>query len=199
MQQPVDVHFSRATRLVHAGLAIAIILQLATAQFMQSPRRDRPGDSIFELHEIFGLLAMALALAFWVVLIMRHRGTEPGRLVPWFSAERRSAMFRDLGRFLSSLRAMRLPRYDPGDAFIPAIQGLGLLLMTFMAASGTLYVLAEWSGMGTGGAIHELMEVHSFFGNLVWAYVIGHAGMAMVHEFIGDLRISQMWSLRRGD
>ena len=56
------------TRSAHMGLALAIILQLATSLIMEHPRKGRPGDFFFEVHEYVGLLALGFAFLFWFVV-----------------------------------------------------------------------------------------------------------------------------------
>jgi len=41
-------------------------------------------------------------------------------------------------------------------------------------------------------------EVHEAFGTLAWAYLVGHAGMAVLHRLAGHGEIAAMLSLRPG-
>lgn len=186
-----------ATRLAHAGLALAVILQLATSLFMQVPRGDRPADFAFELHQVFGVTALVFALAFWITITFRLIGTDAGALFPWASATRLSALKQDLARSWAAIRSRRLPPYDPMAPLAAAIHGLGLLLTSYMALSGTMYLIAPQVGYEGSGLLHLIMDVHGAFGNIVWAYLIGHAGMAALHHVTDHLDVREMWSLAR--
>jgi hypothetical protein len=87
---------NRTTRLLHAGLALAIISQLMTSLAMQGPDDVQPGDILFQLHRYSGLVATVLAFGLWLTILLRSRGTEFGALIPWFSGRRLAALWRDI-------------------------------------------------------------------------------------------------------
>lgn len=183
-----------ATRLLHAGLAVAIIVQLGSSQFMNP---DDGGDNIFGVHAYVGLTAFALVLAFWLQTAVRQRGTPWSMLIPWFSGARLAAVWADIKAHVTALRHLRLPKHDTHSPFASAIHGLGLLLITGMAASGTLYYFVTTGDPDGGGLVKVAMTVHTTLANLVWAYLIGHALMALIAHYGGTLSLGQMWSLRR--
>jgi cytochrome b561 len=185
------------TRLFHAGLALAVIIQLASSQFMQTPRPNRPPNSAFDVHEYSGLAAFAFIFGFWVVLAFRRQGTEHGLLLPWFSAARRAALWSDIKTQLRTLKSLRLPVYEDNSPLASAVHGLGLLLMTAMAGSGVLYYLTATADGRVGSFVGLAMEVHGLLGNVVWAYLIGHASLAIIHHYTQGLDLRVMWSLRR--
>jgi cytochrome b561 len=184
------------TRLLHAGLAIAIIVQLGSSQFMNP---DDGGNSAFSVHQYSGLAAFALVLGFWVATVLRKRGTALHDLFPWTNATRRAAVWADIMTHIAALKARSLPTHDDHSALASAIHGLGLLLMTAMAASGTLYYFVNAGDPDAGGLVGLAMFVHTTLANLVWAYLIGHAGLAVLNHFAGTLSLRTMWSLKGSD
>ncbi|MGB3243058.1 MAG: cytochrome b/b6 domain-containing protein [Sulfitobacter sp.] len=194
----VKLNHNRTTRLVHAGLALAIIMQLLSAQFMQVPRDDRLGNTAFEVHEYSGMLALGLAVLFWLTAIRRTVGTDAAALLPWFNAGRRHALRQDLLRFWQDLKRLKLPAHRDASPLVSGIHGLGLLLVTGMALSGTIYAISGLVGGQKNGAVHLMMDVHGAAGNLVWAYLIGHAGMAVIYHFKSSFDLRDMWSFRSG-
>lgn len=194
MKTSTKTDYSAGTRLFHACLALAVLSQLASSQFMQVPREGRPGNWIFEVHEYSGLFAMTMALGLWVVIVTRIGGTDMGLLLPWFSAARRAAFWADTKRHWAIARTFRLPQYQQDSPFAAAIHGLGLLLITAMAATGSLYWLASIAGYQDGLAVWLAINLHGFMANIVWAYLIGHAGMALIHHFTGGQTLRVMWS-----
>ena len=158
---------------------------------------DDGGNAIFEVHEYAGLTAFALVLAFWLQTVVRQRGTPMSMLVPWFSIKRLSALGIDTKAHLAALTKLRRPDHDGHSPFASTIHGLGLLLMTAMAASGTLYYAVNTGDPDVGGLVGVAMTVHTTLANLVWVYLIGHAVMGLIAHFGGALSLRQMWSLRR--
>ncbi len=185
-----------ATRLLHAGLALAVITQLLTSLVLEPAEDGHAGNLYFEIHEYGGLAAFACVLAFWIVVAVRRRGTEAGALWPWFSGARLSALGRDIRVHLSSLRHLRLPEHDENAALPSAIHGLGLLLVTAMAATGTIYYVINQGDPDAGGLVGIVMFIHTTLANLVWAYLIGHAGFAILQHGFNDYSLRNMWSLR---
>ncbi len=194
MKSAVSSIYSAGTRLFHAGLALAVLSQLTSSQFMQAPRQGRPGDWVFEVHEYSGLFAMVMALGLWIVVMTRIGGTDMGLLLPWFSAARREAFATDAKRHWAAVRAFQLPEYQPDAPFAATIHGFGLLLITAMAATGTIYWLGGIAGYQDGATVALAVNVHGFMANIVWAYLIGHAGMALIHHFTGQQSLRAMWS-----
>lgn len=185
---------AKPTRLLHAGLALAIITQLASSQFMDP---DEGGDWIFKVHQYAGLAAFALVVLLWAYTLMRQRGTPLGELLPWASARRRAAFMADLKAHLRAFSRLKLPAHSESSAFAGAVHGLGLLLMTAMAASGTLYYFVSTGDPDAGGLVGVAMQVHTTLANLVWAYLIGHAGFGVINHLGKSMSLRTMWSLDR--
>lgn len=185
-----------STRLVHAGLALSISTQLATSLMMQGPTDTSAGDAIFQLHRYSGFAALAFALLFWMNLTFRRRGTAPSALFPWFSRERRRAFITDVGNHLRTVIHGRLPTYEETGPLASAVHGLGLLLMSAMAVSGGVYAAQVWTGLQSPEPDGSLaMTIHFALANLVWVYLIAHAGMATIHHFARSAPLGKMWKL----
>ena len=97
---------------------------------------------------------------------------------------------------LRSILARHLPLHDPHSPLATAVHGLGLLLMTAMAATGTLFYLMNWLVMIGQPATELVLEGHKLGANLVWAYLIGHAGLALLPHVTRQMCLSTLWSLR---
>lgn len=193
---PAAGRYGLATRLCHIGLALAVILQLATSQFMEGPHPGRPQNLAFTIHEISGLTALFCAFCFWLVLARRRRDTPAALLFPWFSMRRIADVFRDLGRQLATLLRLRLPRYEDESPLASAVHGLGLLLMSAMAVTGSVWFAAHLANLPRNPLLRFDMTIHHLFANLVWAYLIGHALLALVHHVAGQSSLARMWSVR---
>ena len=179
---------SRATRLLHMLLAAAIIAQLGLSLGMEAPQRGRPGDVLFEIHEKSGLAALAILVIFWGWSLVRRGETRFSLLFPWFDRQRRRAFTADLVAQARALRGGTIPLTEE-KPFASAIHGLGLLIATLMATTGALgYFVPQ---------VRFLLEVHATVAPLMWAYLIGHAGVAVLHQIKGDALITRIFSLAR--
>ncbi len=183
------------TRIVHGGLAAAVIAQLLTSLVFAEPKTGRPGDIWFEIHEYVGLAAFGFAALFWLVVAVRRRGTPRALLFPWLSAARRRDLRDDLLAHLRALRRAKLPPYRENAPLAAAVHGLGLLAVTAMAATGMVWWLSG-GGPDAGLLVEAAMALHEALANLVWAYLIGHAGLAALHHYADHARLGEMWSLR---
>lgn len=182
----MEQYRSRATRIFHLALALAIMTQLALSIFMQAPGRSRPGDLWFEIHEKTGLGTLAILAGFWIWTMARPREVSFAVLFPWFSPSRMKDLIADLGAHLRSIRRGKLPLSE-AKPLANAVHGLGIVVATTMAVTGAAgYFLPQ---------ARALLGVHSTVAPLMWAYLIGHAGVAVIHQFSGDRLLQRMFSM----
>lgn len=178
------------TRTLHLALLIAVMHQLVGSSIMEAPRLGQPGGLIFDLHEWGGLTSLGLVLLFWFwTLIRRGEATLPA-LLPWFSSIRRALVWADFKLHVRSLARLRLPEEGDG-ALASAVHGLGLLTVTAMAVTGTASLIAP-------GLAEQLIGVHKVIANFMWAYLIAHASIAIIHQLGGRDVMRQMffWTSR---
>lgn len=180
-----------ATRLLHMAVALSVIWQLGVSLVMQKPRGARPGDLFFATHSYVGLATLGVLALFWLLVLVRRQGTALGALIPWLSSARRQAVWADAKAHVAALLRFRMPRYQEGSALASAVHGLGLLLMTAMAATG-----AAWWFLQPSATARAFEEVHKALANLAWAYLVAHATLAVIHHLRGEGVLSSMWSLR---
>ena len=182
---------SVATRLLHLLLLVAVLHQLISSQFIHRPHPGEAPSTLWLTHQYFGVTSLVTVTAFWVWTLLRHRETPLGALVPWFSAARLRAVAGDVARYARGLMHGKL--MDEQDSpLAEAVHGLGLLVVSVMTITGTMWLL------GTSGTpfAHNALVVHGLFGNLMWAYLVAHAGLAVLHYLTGSDIFSRMF-LRR--
>jgi cytochrome b561 len=93
----------------------------------------------------------------------------------------------DLARHWAQLKRLRLPGGEAETPLASAVHGLGLLAALAMGASGAwLFTQAVPGGL--------VLETHKLVSNLMWAYVVGHAGLALLHQASGHRVLQRMLS-----
>jgi cytochrome b561 len=188
---------SKPTRIAHMALAVAIVTQLISSLVMIPPLDGNTADFAFAVHKYAGIAAFVAALAFWLVIASRRRGTHALSLFPWFSRKRLSLLANDLRDHGAAISRFHIPDYRAENPLASAVHGLGLLLMTGMAATGVAFLVAARSGLGEETAwVTADLQLHVLFANVVWAYLIGHAALAVVHQIVSKRSLMEMWSLR---
>ncbi len=187
---------TRATRVMHAGLALAVIIQLLSSLVFKAPSPRHEGNFFFEVHEYGGLAAFGFVVLFWLTVVVRSKGTPLGLLFPWFSRSRLADLWADLKKHLTCLSKFRLPGVVRESPLAAAVHGLGLLLILAMATSGTVYYFINNGDPDAGGLVGVVMFVHLTLSNLAWAYLIGHAGLAVVHHMLNEMDLREMWALK---
>lgn len=189
----MSISRSHMTRLLHLAVLLAVVDQLLTSLIMERPLPGEAPDWPFALHQQVGVVGLGALLLFWLWTFIRDaRETPLRRLVPWFSAEGLADLAADVRAILRALAAGRAPPLHL-DALASAVHGLGLLLATFLAASG-----AAWLFLFTGTPYGRMaLTAHALAGNVMWAYLIAHALAAIAHEARGDRIFARMFWIRR--
>lgn len=170
---------SAATKILHWSAALAIITQLGLSLVMQSPNRNRPGDSFFEIHEKVGIVAAVILIVFWIWSIARSGETRLVAFFPWLSPKQLRLVAADAKRVFAPLE-----RGQETRPFASAVHGLGLIIATLMAFSGLLGYFVV--------SARSLLEVHETVAPLMWAYLVGHVAISIVHELRGERVIGPM-------
>jgi len=197
------MRYDRVTRLLHIGMAITVLLQLADSQFMEHPSpnpehtRTALEASMYEIHEWIGLAALALVL---LRIIWGFAGPEAhswARLFPWLSGEGRRKMMRQIREEIPGWFRGKIST-DPDNPLAGSIHGFGLLTLLGMGATGLIVFLGMDESGHMGGLTHAVLEIHhDVLSNLMWAYVIGHVGMAILHKLLGHDLVREMFSLKQ--
>lgn len=188
---PANLMRSATTRVIHLLLLLVVLHQLIGSEFMDTPLPGEPLTWISSFHEYAGLASLAIVGAFWVWSLIRRGETRLGRLLPWFSLARIGDVLADLTGQLRRLAHGRAPDDEDG-AFASAVHGLGLLAVTAMALTGTVFFVAD----GTPFA-HTALGLHRLIANFIWAYLFVHTGVAVLHHLLGSNIFSRMFRVGR--
>ncbi|MGD0564749.1 MAG: cytochrome b/b6 domain-containing protein [Roseiarcus sp.] len=184
---------SHITRLLHLALLLIVLHQLLSSTVMERPLPGEEPAWPYALHERIGLVGLGVLALFWLWTLVRHPLETPvARLLPWFSASRRGAVFKDVASVVRAVLSFRAPPLEL-EALAGAVHGLGLLVASSLALTG-----AAWFCVFTGTPYGRVvMGMHKLTANLMWAYLIGHALVAVGHHALGDDIFSRMFWVKR--
>lgn len=184
------------TKALHALLALSITHQMLISLVMAVPRPpSQPIETPFQLHSWVGVVSFGIVIVFWLWTLARRGEAGIGAFIPWFSSVRRRAILDDLRAYGTALRRLKLPDSAVHTAFANAVHGLGLLLATYLAATGFI-VYTQMAADGSMTSLgHMLADWHGALANVMWAYLIGHAAMALLHQIMGEGVLRKMWTI----
>jgi len=182
---------SAATRVLHLLLLLAVLHQLISSKVISRPLPGDAPSTLFLLHEYVGMASLAIVCAFWLWTLVRRGETSFAKLFPWARPSQIAALAED---GISQIRAIRRGDLSgkSSGALASAGHGGGLLVVTAMAATGTVLFFSS------GSVFHYAMSLHRMIANLMWAYLIGHSGLAVLHHLLGSDILLRMFWIRRG-
>jgi len=186
--------YMQLTRWLHTGLALGAIYQLTTSLILLPPdeKGSALGHRMMEAHELGGLVVAAIIIAhfIWSLFLRQER---PSSIWILFSLSQWGRAFFLIPTFLYAfVGKLKLP--EPDNSLAKIVEMLGLLVMVFMAVTG----IAIWIGIPENNLlaipkeIEFLMHIHSLASNFLWAYIIGHVCMVVVHIRAGDTVIKRI-------
>jgi cytochrome b561 len=194
------VNYDRVVRWLHAAIALAVVIQMLSSQVMQLPQPGQvplePQHAFFLIHEGSGLTLVTLLVLHWLWGLSGHVAGGWGHLFPWFSRARLQALLAALKGLPTWLRDNRAVDEEVMHPLAGAVHGLGLLTVTAMALTGATMVLGMGPEGSMGAFLLAVRSVHGFFANFMWAYVIGHVAMALLHQVRGERVLTKMFDLR---
>lgn len=161
---------------------------------MQAPLDGKAENFAFELHETLGLISLGVISLFWIWILVRKVDSSVASLVPWFTADKRATVMRDAKILLTSVIKRDFSNMPIDSALASAVHGLGLLSVLAAALTGAGWAVFEESNKGLAKSI---IEIHEMVTTFVWAFLAGHAGLAIIHEITGHPLLRRMFPFGR--
>lgn len=191
------MRYDPITRIFHLLVALGVTAQMLSSLVMVYPKPGRLPNEWYGVHEVFGISLLAIVSLHWLWAIGRTmvRG-EAFMLFPWLSRARLSDLGRDIAETTREALRGRLPGGDETRALPAAVQGAGLLLALFMAATGTSLAI----GMAPDGALSPTLravkEIHEAMAPVMWTYLIAHPLLGILHQLAGHRALNKMFWFR---
>jgi cytochrome b561 len=192
------MRYDPLTRVLHFLVAAGITTQMLVSLVMVHPRPGRPPNQWFEAHETLGLALLGTLVVYWLWYLLRTLATgEPMMLFPWFSRSRLGALVEDIRATSRELARFRLPDAEGRRPVPAAVQGLGLLLGLFLAASGAIISFAMAPDGSMSSMAHGVKELHEAAGSLTWGYLAVHPALGVLHHLSGHHTLNRMFGISR--
>jgi len=226
MHIPAGQGYHPVTRWLHAGLVLGVLFQLVCAVVMASPdhtgnkldghatshsviaaemTRINPesgntGQLFLQAHRTGGILVAVIVLAnlIWALLL---RGKPRKRQISVLLSGQhwREALL--IARNIPWILCGKRPLPELGNSLSLVFEMLGMLMMSTMAATGTI-IWGLWAGPGNDVSPQAelFMETHALVAPLLVLYLTGHITMAVMHARGGDPVFSRIlpWGTNNG-
>lgn len=183
--------WSLNTRFLHLGMVATISAQLFISLVMSEPDDIGTvfGKLAYEAHEVVGLTALGIVILHWIWSMLSHTDGKLKHLFPW-RGEARKQVVQDV----KLLTRGQLPDSKTHGGLAGLIHGLGFLAVTGAAITGAI-LFVTFPESGEPGVIAEAFaELHEGMAGLVWAYWLGHGGVAILHHLSGSDVLNNMFS-----
>jgi len=189
--------YDRTIRILHFGMVASILLQMFGEKMVGFPEPGHPMhamDTLFlGVHEGVGSIALILVCVYLIVVLDEAVGRE--RLFPWINVTGRNNLWLEIRRDIPYWFRGKLSHPDKNNAIAGTIHGLGISLALLLGLTGSMLFL----GIGPRGdmtpEIKVVWECHSIMATMIWFFVAGHGGMALMHEFKGHKILREMFRL----
>jgi len=182
--------YDKITRLLHWGIAVGIPLQLISEELMKRPKpgRIRTDEQIFffDMHEWVGMLLLTLIVLrlLWGVIGMGEGRLS--KLFPYLTPKGRIGILNEFRTEVPGWFRGKFAAPEKNEDYIAGlVHGLGVLLILALGTSGAVMLYGMEESGQMLGVVHDMKELHEALGSVLWIYLIGHVGMAVVHQVLG--------------
>lgn len=185
--------YDRVSRYLHTALATGVVIELLLQAVMRVPAgvglgKDDWHRESFEVHAHFGPVVAVICALFWIWMALPFSRPGIEYLFPWL----RRAVRPLLQRELKELRRLRLPSPHELSPLVGTIHGLGLLAVSGTVLAGCVSYLGYYTRVHVSPRMLHWSALELIVLSwAVWAFVAGHASMALWHWARADARSSQ--------
>lgn len=190
------MRYDPLTRVLHLLTAVGVTAQMLTSLLMVDPKPGRLANNWYEVHKTVGIGMLAIVSVYWLWVVGRTIARdEPMMLFPWLSGRRLAALREDAVETGRALVHLRLPAGDEPRPLPAAVQGIGLLLALLLAATGTAIELGMAPDGGVSPLMHGVKEIHEGMAPIMWAYLVAHPLLGLLHQLAGHRTLTRMFGL----
>lgn len=167
-------------KVLHWTFALLIALQLFLSIFMSSKKSGLP-NLLFNIHITVGPILAGIIIALWIYVL-----TNQSIRYHFFPYGKH---FEEVISDIKNLMSFKLAKAGPRPGLPGFVHGLGLLDVSIVLIAGVImHFLFPFSikDPSLKPIIEIFEEIHDFFGNTMWVYMVGHAFMGILHRIVGQ-------------
>ncbi len=170
-------NFPRPIGFAHWGISLCVVGSIISSLFVDvtNPSNELP----IIIHVRIGYGVTFFLLCQWFFLSLRRYHFVREHVFP-YHAEGRKCISADLRLLMQG----KLPPTGCRSGASGLVEGLGILLITWMALTGLIFHFGAVYDVDKTNLMLLIRNIHNFSSYFVWAFVIGHGGMAVLHRFI---------------
>jgi len=176
-------------------MSVGITLQLLLSTVMAQPRPGKTRSAFelltFGLHEKLGMVLLGVLFVHWTAWLLGKTQQGLGHFFPWWLPERRRSVYAEI----IELARFRLPDPETRNALAGAFQGLGIVIASSLAISGSIIFFAAEPDGSMGRTVHLIKEFHQTLGPAMWTYLVVHAGAVLAHVALGHKSLLAIFRL----
>jgi len=202
--------YAQPIRILHALLALTILIQLAVGELMDVPGASEEGEheallglvpnayahaghagvivpvtAGYEVHEFLGLTVAGLLLIRLLLAFSSLPGAGWKSLFPWWSSDGRKTLLSEVAAQAGGWMKGRLTPPEEGEAVARSVHGLMLLTAIGIAAAGVVLFFG-WNEHGHQSALIKLVgEIHETLVGLLEALLAMHVLAVILHQVQG--------------
>jgi cytochrome b561 len=177
---------------------LTVLVQLISEQLMEVPKPGgmvQPIEAMFlSLHEWNGFIVLAI-VAFYL-MYLTNDSNDWKRLFPWMSVSGCKNLWQEICFDIPGWLKGHVKRPAEAHHIAGTVHGLGLLLAIGLSSTGIMIFMGLESSGGMNEDIKLLRALHSNLGVLMWVYMLGHTGMAIIHQLKGHNVFRDIFSLK---
>lgn len=170
-------NFPNPIGFIHWGVAICIIGSIISSLFVDTS--DPSSDLSIIIHVRIGYGVTFFLLCQWFLLSLKRYHYVRDHVFPYHLEGRRC-----IAADLRLLMRGKLPPTGCRSGASGLVEGLGILLMTWMALTGLTFHFGAVYNIDKTSLMLLTRNIHNFFSYFVWVFVIGHGGMAVIHRIL---------------
>ncbi|MCB1072804.1 MAG: cytochrome b/b6 domain-containing protein [Chlamydiia bacterium] len=169
-------NFPKSFSIVHWGIALCVIGSMISSLFVHP---KNPVELPIQIHVWIGYGVTLFLLCQWLLLSLKKYHFVRAHVFP-YHFEGRQCILADLRMLLRG----QLPPTGARKGLSGLVEGMGILLISFMAVTGLIFHFAFVYSMDQIPLMLIIRDIHNFFSYFVWVFVIGHGGMAILHRIM---------------
>ncbi len=179
-------------RLWHLTMIALAVAALATGDGADDYKKIEHAG--FLLHGKVGLTVFAALCCYFLYGLL---GPQGSRLTTWFPLT--PSRLKQTGRDIAGLLRFNLPEHKRRQGLAGLVEFFGLMVFSWLAATGTLMYVFMERGAKAHGPMHAIKEAHEVGTALIWGYLALHVGAVIAHTLSGHQVWKEMFFLKKSE